>query len=542
VTFDRSFGQEMNSGIAHHGAGRLDQAEAIYRNVLAQHPYHADALHLLGLIFHQRGDQEQATRLVADAIRLTPSAADMHANHGLIYFAMSRFAEAESELVEAVRLHPGHAEALNNLGSTLKALGRNDEAIECYRRAIAVRPDFLLAHINLAGILWEQRRLDEAAAEYRTVSSLTPDDSAAWFRLALLLHEMGKPQEAAANYRRVINLAPNTFEAHANLGNALRDLAEFEPAIARYREAVPLRPDPAECRLNLATGLLSIGLVDRAVEETRTAIRLKPDLDEAYTTMLLALQYRVHAPQEILGAHHQWAQARTLQLPPIRWPARARCTPDATGRLRVGFMSPDFYDHPIAYFLEPLLAEHDPTRLHFTCYASVARRDAFTGRLQTHADRWRDISTLAHERVAHLIDEDGIDILIDLAGHMAGSRLPVLARKPAPAQVSYLGYPSTTGLAQIDFRWTDGHADPPGLTEAQYTETLVRLPRTLACYAPPDAPPAGPLPAQRVGCAGHITFASFSNLAKIAPETIALWSPVLRSSAFPTHHWSADKL
>lgn len=529
MSFDRSFRREIEAGVAHHTAGQLDLAEAIYRQVLAQQPCHADALHLLGLIAHQRGDNEQAARLVAEAVRLSPAAADWHANLGLIYHAMNRLAEAAAALAEAVRLNPRHADALNNLGSTLTALGRGGEAVEYYRRAVAVRPDFRLAHLNLAAALWERRRLDEAAAAYHSAVALAPDDAAARFRLALLLHEMGRPEEAAAHYRRVIDLDPNCFEAHANLGNALLDLGQVEPAVAGYREAVRLRPDVAGCHLNLATGLLSIGLVEEALEESRTALQLKPDLDEAYTTMLLALQYRVHSPREVLEAHCHWANVRTQHLARVPGPPAQRGAGAATGRLRVGLLSPDFFDHPIAYFVEPLLAEHDRARLEFTCYSSVARPDAFTRRLQAHADRWRDIGALSHERVAGLIAEDGIDILIDLAGHTAGSRLPVLARKPAPIQVSYLGYPSTTGLATVACRLTDGYADPPGLTESQYTETLVRLPRTLACYAPPpNAPPVGELPALRPGHAGRVTFASFSSLPKIAPETIDLWSRALQ--------------
>jgi predicted O-linked N-acetylglucosamine transferase (SPINDLY family) len=452
----------------------------------------------------------------------------MHANLGLIYHAMNRMDEAAAALAEAIRLNPGHADASNNLGSTLKALGRSPEAVEFYRRAVAARPDFCLAHLNLAATLWELRLLDEAAAAYRCALALAPNDPAAHFQLANVLHQMGQAQQAAAHYRRVIDLAPQSFEAHANLGNALRDLGQVESAIAAYREAVRLRPDVAECRLNLAGGLLSIGSVEEALDESRTAIRMKPELDEAHTTMLLALQYRGHSPQEVLDAHRHWAAVRTQHLPKVRTPAAGPRIGASTGRLRVGFISPDFFDHPIAYFLEPLLAEHDRRRLEFTCYASVARPDAFTQRLQAHVERWHDIGTLAHDRVAKLIAEDEIEVLIDLAGHTAGSRLPVLAMKPAPVQVSYLGYPSTTGLAAIAYRLTDAWADPPGLTEPQYTERLVRLPRTLACYAPPQSAPAvGALPALRPERSGRITFASFSSLAKIAPETIQLWSRAL---------------
>jgi predicted O-linked N-acetylglucosamine transferase (SPINDLY family) len=521
---DFLYRQEMQTAIAHHAAGRLDQAEAIYRHVLKWQPEHAGALHLLGLIAHQRGNSEAAIQLLGLAIRLSPATADFHANLGLIYHSINRMPEAAAALNEAVKLNPGHADALNNLGSALKALGRGEEAVACYRRAVAVRPDFRLAHLNLAGMLWDLRRFDESVAAYRMAVTQAPGDPALHFRFANLLRDLGRPDEAAAHFRRAIELEPSYFEAHANLGNALRDLGQVEPAIASYREAVRLRPDVAECHLNLATGLLSIGLVEESLASSRTAIRIKPTLDEGYTTMLLALHYRVHPLQEMLDAHRSWSEARAQNLPRVQ-----RLNPSsASGRLRVGFISPDFFDHPIAYFLEPLLAEHNRERLEFTCYSSVARPDAFTQRLQSHADRWRNVSALPHDQVAGLIVQDGIDILIDLAGHTAGCRLPVLAMKPAPIQVSYLGYPGTTGLATIDYRLTDAYADPPGMTESQYTETLIRLPRTLACYVAPNAPAVGELPALRPERSGRITFASFSSLTKIAPETIDLWAQALR--------------
>jgi len=523
---DFGFQREMQTAVAHHSAGQLAQAEAIYRHILTQQPNHAPALHLLGIAAHQRSDNETAVRLVTEAIRFSPLVVDFHANLGLIYHAMNRLPEAAAALAEAVRLEPRHADALNNLGSMLKALGRPDEAVAHFQRAVAARPDFRMALLNLADTLRERRRLEEAVAAYRSLAALPPADAKVLYRLALVLQELGRQGEAAAEYQRVIQLDPQCFEAHANLGNVLIALAQPELAIASHRQAVRLRPDLAECRINLAAALLYCGLVEEAREESLTAIRLNSGLDDAWTTSLLTLQYRLHPPVMVLDAHRQWAQARAQPLPQVPRPA-AR---PATGRLRVGLVSPDFFDHPIAYFLEPLLAEHDRARLEFTCYSSVGRPDAFTARLQAHADRWRHVAGLTHEQLANQIAADGIDILIDLAGHTAGSRMPVLARQPAPIQVSYLGYASTTGLPTMAFRLTDAYADPPGLTEAQYTEQMVRLPRTLACYAPPaHAPLVGELPALRPGRGGRVMFASFSNLAKIAPQTIEMWAATLRA-------------
>jgi predicted O-linked N-acetylglucosamine transferase (SPINDLY family) len=522
------FERELHEAVTHHAAGRLDAAEAIYRQILARQPKHAPTLHLLGVLSHQRGDNETATQLVEQALRIGPPVADYYANLGLILHARGRMEESATALTEAVRMNPHHADAWNNLGSALRGLGRGVEALDAFRRAIVMRPTFRLAALNLAATLWDLGRLDEAVAAQRSTIALDPSDAAPHFRLGLFLQQLRRPQEAVAAYQRAIELDPNAFESHANLGNALRDMGQVEPAIAHYREAVRLRPDLGACRVNLAAGLLSIGDVEEAETEAEAAIRLQPDLDEAYTTRLLAMQYRTHSHKVVLDAHRQWARARADQIPTLATQALPQNITDRP--LRVGLVSADFYDHPVAYFLEPLLAAHDRSRLEVTCYSSVRVADALTQRLQANADHWRDVSLLPHERVAAQIVDDRIDVLIDLAGHTAGSRLPVFAMKPAPVQVSYLGYPATTGLSKIDFRLTDNIADPPGATELQYTETLVRLPKTLACYAPPTtSPPVGGLPALRPDCNGQITFASFSSLTKIAPETIDLWARALRA-------------
>lgn len=515
----------LQAALDHHRAGRVDQAEAIYRQLIQQQPESADLQHLLGLVEHQRGNHAAAEKSIEQAIRLNRSAADFHANLGVVRLAMNHVNEAATALQEALRLNPAHADALNNLGNALKGLGRPAEAVELFRKAIKIRAEFLAARANLAITLADMRQFDEAERAFRAALARAPNDPSLHFRLGLMLQECGQLQPAAEEYARTIALAPAAFEAHANLGNIRRELGDFQGAIASYREALRLRPDVAECHLNLASGLLTIGIVDEALVVGRQALQLKPELEEAHTTTLLALQYRLHSPEDVLAAHRRWARIRQTA-PRVRQfggPSRD----DAASRpLRVGLVSPDFFDHPIAYFLEPLLAGHARQRLQLICYSNVLRPDGFTQRLQSLADGWRDVCRTRDDDVARQIVADEIDILIDLAGHTAGNRLPVLAAKPAPVQVSYLGYPTTTGLETIDFRLSDPYADPPGMTEPQYVEQLVRLPRTLACYAPPAAPAVGPLPAL---ASGRVTFASFSSPSKIGPQTIELWARVLHA-------------
>jgi predicted O-linked N-acetylglucosamine transferase (SPINDLY family) len=200
-------------------------------------------------------------------------------------------------------------------------------------------------------------------------------------------------------------------------------------------------------------------------------------------------------------------------------------------RLRVGYVSADFRTHPVGCYVEPLLAGHDRARFEVSCYANVARPDAVTRRLQGLADHWVSLLGIPDAAAAERIRQDRIDILVDLAGHTSGNRLLVFARRPAPVQVTYIGYPGTTGMPAIAYRISDANGDPPGLTEKYYTEETIRLPEVAWCYQPPDAPEVGDLPLARTG---HVTFGSFNNLAKVTPEVIAVWSRILR--ALPGAH------
>jgi predicted O-linked N-acetylglucosamine transferase (SPINDLY family) len=228
---------------------------------------------------------------------------------------------------------------------------------------------------------------------------------------------------------------------------------------------------------------------------------------------------------ELLAAGRSW-QERHGAFP---LPAPSSFPNDRTSDrpLRIGYLSPDFRRHSVSFFFEPLLAAHDRSRVQVTCYADLPNPDEVSRRLQGLADRWCNVTPLSHQQLADRIREDGIDILVDLAGHTAGNRLPVFAQKPAPIQVSWLGYPGTTGLDAIDARLTDDIADPPGEADRCHSERLVRLPDGFLCYSPPeDAPSVTPLPAIS---AGHITFGSFNNPAKITHEAIRAWAAILNN-------------
>ena len=448
--------QALAAALKHHESGRVAEAEALYRQILAVAPQHSDALHLLGVLASQDGRGGLAIELILRAIEHAPNAAVYRSNLGEVYRNLGRLDEAIDAYRSALQIDPRFAAAYSNLGNVLRTLGRHDEALQALRRAVELEPAFIEAHYNLGNVLKDLRCYDEAIAAYR----------------------------------RAIEIAPTFSDAFNNLGETLK-------LCGRHAEA--------------ATAL-------------RRSMELHPDDPEAHSNLLLLLHYLPAADAgERFREHCRWGARHAA--PRIGAISQHRNNPDPGRRLRVGYVSPDFRDHPVAYFFEGLLANHDAAQVEVFCYANLGRGDAFTERLRRGTAHWREIVGMPDEKVAALIREDAIDILVDLAGHTAHNRLLVFARKPAPVQVSWLGYCDTTGLQAMDYRITDAHADPPGMTEHWHTEKLVRLPETFACFRPSDlAPPVSPLPAL---ARGTVTFGSFHTLAKLNEPLLELWATLL---------------
>lgn len=398
--------------------------------------------------------------------------------------------EAESLYRQILAIEPHHADSLNLLGAIAVQAGRHEEAIELIQRSIALKPDNPSAYDNLG----------------------------------VVLRKNGRSNEAITAYRHAIALQPNMAGTHYNLGNALYDKGRLDDAIVAYRQALALNPGSAEAHCNLGNALKDKGLLNDAIAAYRKAITLKPDYNHAHSNLLLSLHYQSGWDGETSMAEHRLWDRKHAE------PLRQSIQPHANNReperrLRIGYVSPDFRSHPVAFFFEGLLEEHDRAQVEVFCYADTPSPDNVTLRLRQHAGHWRETTGASDLEVADRIRGDKIDILIDLAGHTANNRLPVFARKPAPVQVTWLGYCDTTGLATIDYRITDAQADPPGSTEAMHSEQLVRLPHGFACFRPAeDAPPVGPLPALGDG---RVTFASFHTLAKLNDAVLELWAQIL---------------
>jgi protein O-GlcNAc transferase len=409
-------------------------------------------------------------------------------------------------------------------GAALRAEGRPEEAIAAFQAAIELNPELAEAHHQLGNVLKGLRRYPEAAASLRIAARLAPADAVIWLNLGVASLELHRLDEAVTCFRRAIRLEPARPEAHNILGHALLTQGRCTPARRCLEEALRLRPGYPAAHDNLGRVLKAQGRAAEAIAQHRAALAGSPR-PETHSNLLYSLNFPAGlSRQEIADEHRRWAALHAAPLAALAPPAAPE--PGASRRLRLGYVSPDFVHHAVSYFFEPVLASRDAAGFEVFCYSDAPVADEVTQRLRSQADQWRDIAGLSDERVAALIRADRIDILVDLAGHTARNRLLVFARRPAPVQATWLGYPNTTGLPEIDFRVTEAVSDPLGLTEAWHTEELVRLDGPFSCYAPPaESPPVGPLPAL---AAGHVTFGCFNNLAKLTPPTVALWAEVLR--------------
>jgi predicted O-linked N-acetylglucosamine transferase (SPINDLY family) len=431
-----------------------------------------------------------------------------------------RLAEAEALYRQILAVEPGHAEALHLLGVIAQQVGRNDLAVELIRQAIVLRPNFSAAHSNLGVALRNEGRLDEAMAACRQALALEPDSPDACNNLGNALVDSERIDEAIASFRRAILLRPNFPEAHFNLGNTLRASGQLDAAIASYREAIALKPDyPTACN-NLGDALKQIGRLDEAITAYRKAVALRLQYSDTQSNLLFALNYHPGLdPATVYEEHVRWNHQHAEPLRRFIQGHRNERSPKR--RLRIGYVSPDFREHSVGRFLLPLLAQHDHEHFEIFCYAQVPAPDDMTRKIQAHGEHWQSLTGLADGPAAELIRQDQIDILVDLSGHTSHHRLLVFAHKPAPVQVTFLGYPNTTGLATIDYRLTDAYADPPGLTEPYHSEQLFRLPQCAWCYQPAASPPVRPREE------GPITFGCFNNFAKVTEPMLLLWSRIL---------------
>jgi predicted O-linked N-acetylglucosamine transferase (SPINDLY family) len=493
----RADAAEVEHAVETYERGRIDAAEVTCQRVLARNPRHAPALHLLGLIAERRGDQQQAAVRIQSAIAIDPAV-------GLYHF---------------------------NLGNALRELGRNEDALASYARAVALDPGRFAAWFNLAELHAERGERERAIAAFRESIRIEPASAHARLGLAAALvdaahagdHPATRSAEALALLENDWPRAPDPSRARFVFAMALAGCDRWTEAAAHLEALVAAHPDVAGARNQLANCYNRLGRATDAVREYRETFRTAPDFHEALTGALGTLNAVPDVtPEEVFAAHREWAATVAAPLYPVR--PRFSNARDPSRPLRIGYVSPDLRRHPVGTMFAPVLERHDRRRVETHCYYNYPRGDVMTERMRRAAHHWRDIAALDDAAVADAIRADEVDILVDLAGHTKNTRLLVFARRPAPIQVSWLGYFNTTGLATMDYFVTDPVSSPPG-QERYFVERLVRLPATRFCYEPPEFLPAvNALPAREKG---RVTFGCLNTLAKLNDRVLAFWARIL---------------
>ena len=484
----------MAEGVRHQQAENFDAAARVYRAVLQLDPTHPQALVLLGMIAGMFGDFHVA----------------------IDYF------------LRALQRDPNNADIYHNLGETYRHLEDPGKALPCFERAVQLRPELFMAYRSAA---------DTALAACKNAQK--PEHEKELKRIAAqYLRELGKRLQKAKNpqavpvYREAVELGPSDIDALLGFGSCLAAHGLPSEAVEIFQRTIVIDPHNADAFCELGTSLYSLRRWAAASEAFRNALLRNPDHKIARSNLVTCdLMHDLYedgrTPDEIFARHRRWGDEITAELAAI---AAAETRPlantrDPERRLRVGFVSADFKDHPVARFFRPLLAHYDRAALDIYCYAERERIDAYTDVLQKAGGTWQIMSGSEPDAaLREQLRRDAIDIAIDLSGQTGGTRLSALAVRSTPLAASWLGYPATTGLPAIDWRITDAIADPPGY-ERYHVEKLLRLPDGFLCYEPrDDAPAVAPLPAST---RGTITFGSFNNILKVTPATMRCWAAIL---------------
>jgi protein O-GlcNAc transferase len=517
--------QTMQVAIGQFQAGKLSEAEALCQRVLGAQPDHDGALNLLGLVANQAGRESAAAELIGRAISIRPDFARYHSNLSDVLRRLGKLEESLAASERAVKLRPDSADVQINLACALSSLRRHDEAVVACQKAVQLKPNDPSTHYNLGNILAARGDLTGAISAFRNAIQLKPDYVPAISNLAAALFDSGQFDPAIAAGAAALKLDPKLAPVHFNLANALRDKGMLEQAIMSYTSAIQLNPNYAEAWSNLGNVFKETGRLDQALASYGSAMTVNPRNATYHSNRLHAIHLHPDFDGEkILAEHRQWDERHAAHLPRLAEHPNDR---SLDRRLRIGYVSPDFSANPVGRFILPLLAEHDRENFEVVCYSDLRKPDVMTGRLQSVAEHWRETRQLSDEQLAEQIAQDQIDILVDLTMHAAHNRLLAFARKPAPIQVTYLAYCSTTGLSTMDYRLTDPCLDPPGQNDSYYSEKSFRLPRTFYCYQLDlfNVEP-NPLPAAN---SRQITFGCLNNFSKVSLPALTLWAQILKS-------------
>lgn len=451
-----------------------------------------------------------------------PGLAEIHYGLGICALRAGRHEEAAVANAKALDLAPGMAAAANHLGVALKALKRYAAAEQAFRRALEIKPDFPAALNNLGNMFREIENFAAAEAPLREAIRLDPHMIGARVNLSDVLRGLGRYTEAETEARETLALAPKNADAHNNLGNALRHQGRIEEAAKAYEAALEIAPHAAMLFNNLANAYRDMGRIDEAIETYRKAIDAAPDFADGHSSLIFCLDFDPKQTTESQQAERDrwWAMQGARHAAAV--PAHDN-RPDLDRKLRIGYVTAHFRRASSASAFGPVIFLRDRGKYEAVCYSGTVNEDQVTAAFRKSADLWRTTLGVDDDALARQIREDKIDILVDLAGHMAGHRLKVFARKPAPIQVTGWGQANGTGLRTIDYLFSDP-VSVPFDERPFFAEYIADLPCSL-CFQPPvGLDDVAPLPAF---ASGHLTFGCFNRVAKVTDGVLDLWGRLL---------------
>jgi len=558
LVFDNVTPEIVNSfGLVLMDLHKYEKAKDIFQRVIVQKADYGAAYNNLGAVLQHLGRHFEAAGILRKAQQLLPGNIEVSLNYVKALDGSERYEQvlteterileqdtsnaeawylnglghegigddkAEESYRRALQSNPGCVSAANNLGALLLRRGDRDSALKVYRGAIGCSPKDGLIYRNYAKVLLEAGRYDEALESFQAAISLLPDDENIKAELAVLHQKAGDLDTAEKLFCEVVEVDVKNVIALSNLAVVLEKKGRYRQALELFERSISLQPENPALYYNYGNALHEQGRIEEALKQYEKSLDLAPEDVDVFSNYLFTQNYSTGlGALEIFQNHVRFGKVFEESGLNVCDTLKDRLSENK--KLRIGYVSPDFRDHAVAYFIEPVFRGHNRGGFEVYCYYTNIAEDDVTRRLRKYDLHWRSMEREDYEKLVKKVEEDQIDILVDLTGHTGNNSLLGFIRRPAPVQVTWLGYLNTTGLASIDYRITDANANPEGCADELHTEKLIRLPGCQWCYQPPEgSPEIGPSPCL---ARGYITFASFHNLSKLTDPVINVWSRVL---------------
>ncbi|MBF0380934.1 MAG: tetratricopeptide repeat protein [Magnetococcales bacterium] len=513
----------LQQAITFHRAGQLSEAIHWYNKNLELNPKDIATLTNMGVALQTIGRRDEAIFCYQKAIEIKPDFAQGYSNLGVALQELNRFDEAVECFKKATIIQPNFAQAYSNLGDALRKKGDFHEAVKSCKKALAIDPNYADAYSNLGNALKELKILDEAVASFQKAIAINPNYAEAYSNLGIVFQEQNKLDQAITCYNKALAINPNFVAALSNLGNAQLENKDYKNAAVSCRKAIAISPDYAKAYSNLGFILKAQDNHEEAISCFQKALSINPDILNAHTTMIYCIDIFSDIKQNLFMEERQKWNKQFAEPLQNSWGPFLN-DPDPDRKLRIGYVGSYFRYHSAGNMFGPVILNQDLTQFEVYCYAGNDKEDKLTKQLKERSTKWVQTSKLNDEELAKQIKKDGIDIVVDLAGHMEGSRLLAYAYKPAPVQVSAWGYPFGTGIKAIDYIFSDA-VGIPTWDRPLYTEKIIDL----SCLAHYNFEVPFPDVEDPPACKnGYITFGAFNRLEKNNPAVYSLWSELLR--------------